>query len=187
MSGWNRREFLIASALAGAPAAAGPRIGLVRSTHARLPRPASLGDPLDYERVRDMVWQAIEHGAPRAGSLEAKIRPGSWVVVKPNMGLLRPQPGYRTGDITDLRVTRAVVEYLARRSSARRITIAEGGSYRNTLDTTQDNVVLQDGRRADLPRFDWGPDEFPGTAGSIGDLIREMQGGFPDKNSITST
>jgi uncharacterized protein (DUF362 family) len=181
MTACNRREFLMASALAGAPAPAAPRIGLVRSTHARLPRPASLDDPLDYERVRDMVWQAIAYGAPRAGSLEAKIRSGAWVVVKPNMGLLRPQPGYRAGDITDLRVTRAVVEYLARRSPARRITIAEGGSYRNLHDTTADNAVMQDGQRCDLPRFDWGPEEFPGAAGSVGGLIQEMQGRFPEK------
>jgi uncharacterized protein (DUF362 family) len=181
MIGPTRREFLMTSALAAAPVPVPLRIGLVRSTHARLPQPASLDDALDYERVRDMVWQAIEYGAPRAGSLEAEIHEGAWVVVKPNMGLLRPQPGYRTGDITDLRVTRAVIEYVARRSSARRITLAEGGSYRNLSDATQDNLVLQDGQRADLTGFDWGPDEFPGIGGSVGSLIREIQGRFPSK------
>jgi hypothetical protein len=33
-----------------------------------------------------------EYGAPRAGSLEAKIRSGAWVVVKPNIVFLRPHP-----------------------------------------------------------------------------------------------
>ncbi|MEK7408840.1 MAG: DUF362 domain-containing protein [Acidobacteriota bacterium] len=156
-------------------------LGLVESTHPKLARPSSLEDPLDYERVRDMVWKAIEYGAPRAGSLEAKIKPGSWVVVKPNYVFLRPQRGYRTGDVTDLRVTRAVVEYLARRSRAGRITIAEGGSYRGRRDPLADNAVQQNGARVDLASFDWGADEFPGTGGSAGAMLNEFQSGFPGK------
>jgi uncharacterized protein (DUF362 family) len=177
-----RRGFLGAAALA--PLAGGelrPLVGLVQSTHARLERPASPEDPLDYARVRDMVWKAIEYGAPRAGSLEAKIRPDAWVVVKPNMVLLRPQPSYGIGDTTDLRVTRAVVEYLARRSHAGRITVAEGGSYRGLRDPMEDNVVMQNGVRVDLTTFDWGPDEFPGTGGSVGGMLKEFQAQFSGK------
>src|SRR6185436_19412208 len=118
----NRREILVASAQALAAVRLGvadtgkSRVGLVASTHARLPRPASAEDPLDYPRVRDLVWKAIEYGRPRAGSLEAKIRPGSWVVIKPNTVSLLTRGAYRTGDVTDLRVIRAVVEYVARKS-----------------------------------------------------------------------
>ena len=64
---------LAAPTLRGALADDKARIGLVQSTHRRLSRPASPEDPLDYDRVRDMVWKAIEYGRPRAGSLEAKI------------------------------------------------------------------------------------------------------------------
>ena len=180
--GLNRREFLLATsaaALTGAPEKS--RVGLVSSSHARLQRPVSPEDALDYERVRDMVWQAIEYGKPRAGSLEAKIRPGSWVVVKPNIVFLRPQPSYRSGDVTDLRVTRAVMEYVARRSRAGRITVAEGGSYRSVWDPAADNAVSQNGQRVDALTFDWGADEFPGTGGSLGQMLQELGAAFPEK------
>ena len=163
-----RRQFLLLPAQAGLAAAYGapspgkPRVGFVRSNHSRLARPASLEDPLDYERVRDMVWKAIEYAPTRTGRLEAKIPPGSWVVIKPNIVFLRPQPSYAPGDITDMRVTKAVVEYVARKSRARRITVAEGGSYRRPSDPLTDSAVIQDGRRVDalslgtggIPRLD---------------------------------
>ncbi|HSW51577.1 MAG TPA: hypothetical protein VLH09_15430, partial [Bryobacteraceae bacterium] len=86
-----RREFVLSSAQAAAAvslfgmAQEKTRVGLVQSTHKRLRKPVSPEDPLDYQLVRDMVWQAIDYGRPRAGSLEAKIKPGSWVLVKPNI------------------------------------------------------------------------------------------------------
>lgn len=184
-----RREFLAlpaqaaaAAALAGMPAESGKaRVGLVQSAHPKLARPSSPEDPLDYERVRDMVWKAIEYGKPRAGSLEAKIRPGSWVVIKPNIVFLRPQSAYTTGDVTDLRVTRAVLEYVARKSRAGRITIAEGGSYRGLKDPLTAPVVMQDGQRVDASNYDWGPDEFPGTGGSLNDMLRDLSKQVPGK------
>ena len=158
----NRRQFLRNSAqsaaflsLAGvAPAGLGSksRIGLVQSTHRRLTDPASPEDPLDYSRVRAMVWQAIEY----AGGLENRIRPGSWVVIKPNIVFLRPQQGYRAGDITDMRVTRAVLEYVAQNSRTARITVAEGGSYRGLQDPAANDAVTQNGERVDATTFVWG-------------------------------
>lgn len=181
----NRRLFLGA---AGAAAAwAGPgfrptergRIGLVPSDYGKLARPSSVADELDYERVRDMVWAAIRLGTPKAGSLEAKIKPGAWVVVKPNIVGLRGREFYRTGDITDFRVTKAVLEYVARYTKAGRITLAEGGSYRRLTDPAKDNVIYQDGVRRDAMTFDWGPEEFPGLGGSFGGMLKEFRKGFP--------
>lgn len=111
----NRRAFLRTAALTSAVPVLGadtgkPRIGLIRSDHPGLPRPTSPADPLDYPRVRDMVWRAIEYGRPNARSLEDKIPEGAWVVVKPNIVFLKPQEDYTTGGITDFRVTGAVVE-----------------------------------------------------------------------------
>jgi uncharacterized protein (DUF362 family) len=186
----NRRQFFLSSAGASllsevgrlaAATEAGTRFGLVRSTHSKLAEPASLEDPLTYRQVRDMVFQAIAYGAPKAGSLEAKIKPGSWVVLKPNIVFLRPHPSYAKGDITDFRVTRAVLEYVAARSRAGRITIAEGGTYRRPADTAEDNVVLQGGRRVDALSFDWGPHEFPGFQGSLGSMLKEFAARYPDK------
>ena len=172
----NRREFLAATASAasavtlGRAAAEKRRIGLVQSAHARLVRPASPEDPLDYRRVRDMVWAAIDY----AGAFEDRIVPGSWVVIKPNIVFLRPQNGYRTGDVTDMRVTRAVLEYVARKSRAGRITIAEGGSYRSITDPLDDNVVSQGGTRVDASRFNWGDKEFPGHGGTMAAMLQEV-------------
>ncbi|MBL8232492.1 MAG: DUF362 domain-containing protein [Bryobacterales bacterium] len=186
----NRRQFFLSSAgaslmgtvgrLSGAPDTP-TRFGLVRSTHSRLVQPASLEDALTYTQVRDMVFQAIEYGAPKAGSLAAKIKPGAWVVLKPNIVFLRPHPAYAKGDVTDFRVTRAVLEYVATRSRAGRITIAEGGTYRKPSDKAEDNVVTQAGRRVDALSFDWGPDEFPGFSGSVGSLLKEFAAKHPDK------
>jgi uncharacterized protein (DUF362 family) len=168
---FSRREFLAASAsvLYARPSDAA-RIGLVHSEHPKLRRPAGPDDRLDYQRVRDMVWQAIDY----AGGFTDRVRPGSWVVVKPNIVFLRPASGYRLGDITDMRVTKAVVEYLARNSKAGRITVAEGGSYRSTKDPDERNAVVQNGSRVDASSFDWGPDEFPGFGGSLGGMLREF-------------
>ena len=179
-----RRGFVAASAAALSLRALPPgksRVGLVHSTHPRLSKPLSGDHPLDYQAVREMVWKAIEYGRPAAGSLEAKIKPGSWVVVKPNMCFLRAQAPYRPGDVTDHRVLRAVIEYVARNSRAKRITIAEGGSYRSVTDPLTDNVVTQNGARVDARDFDWGPDEFPGVGGSFGSILKEFAGQFPGK------
>jgi uncharacterized protein (DUF362 family) len=180
---WNRREFLLATSAAPLLRAdpAKIRLGLVQSTHHRLANPVSPEHALDAAIVRDMVWKAIEYGTPRAGSLEAKIKPGSWVVIKPNIVFLRPSQSYTTGDITDFRVTRAVLEYVAAKSKARRITIAEGGSYRSTKDSAKDDAVMQNGRHVDARTFDWGEQEFPGFGGSLGDLLAEFQQRYPQK------
>ena len=180
----NRREFLIASSVAAAglrwPESPKNLIGLVQSSHKKLARPSSLEDPLDYARVRDMVWKAIEYGKPRSGSLESKIRPGSWVVIKPNIAFLGSQESYRSGDVTDFRVTKAVLEYVARRSPAGRITIAEGGSYQ-AAHTKGMWEISQDGRRVDAATYDWGDKEFPGWSGTLEGMLREFGAQFPEK------
>jgi uncharacterized protein (DUF362 family) len=183
----SRREFFLTSAQAAAAlplrgmAPAKSSVGLVHSTHSRLTKPVSADHPLDYQLVREMVWKATGYGKPAAGSLEAKIKPGSWVVVKPNIVFLKAQQGYRTGDVTDHRVVRAVIEYVARNSKAKRITLAEGGSYRGLSDPATDNVVTQDGTRTDATNFDWGAEEFPGAGGSLGAMLKDFGAQFPDK------
>ncbi|MBL8177174.1 MAG: DUF362 domain-containing protein [Bryobacterales bacterium] len=178
----HRREFLLTTAASAALSGATEektRLGLVRSTHRKLRAPAALDDALTYEQVRDMVFKAIEYGAPHAGSLEARIKPGSWVVLKPNIVFLRPHPSYAKGDVTDFRVTKAVLEYVASRTKAGRVTIAEGGTYRRLKDKAEDNVVTQDGRRVGAYDFDWGHEEFPGFHGSLGAMLDEYRDAFP--------
>jgi len=183
-----RREFLLASAAALAASSASSKpsgkslVGLVHSSHSKLRKPVSTDNPLDYELVRDMVWKAIGYGKPNAGSLEAKIKPGSWVVMKVNYCFLPGQAMYRTGDVTDIRVWRAVMEYVARFSKAKRITLAEGGSYRRLQDPKNDrNVVMQKGQRVDLTNVDWGTDDYPGVGGTFTGILDDMRKQFPNK------
>ncbi len=179
-----RREFILGSAAAVAAYSMPPaktKVALIHSSNKSLLKPVAADHPLDYELVRDMVWKAIRLGKPKAGSLEAKIKPGSWVVMKPNYCYLGTQPGYRQGDVSDMRMVRAVLEYVAQYSKAKRITIAEGGSYRNVKDTDQGNVVMQNGQHVDLISYDWGPDQWPGMGGAYGALIREVAAKHPDK------
>lgn len=181
-----RREFLavtgqgLAAMALNAAETQKKSVALVASTHSKLLKPSSVEDPLDYPRVRDMVWKAIEYGRPRAGSLEAKIKAGSWVVIKPNIVGLPPRPTYRTGDVTDLRVIKAVLEYVAEKSRASRITIAEGGSYRRIGDPTPDNVLRQNGIHVDALSADWG-DTFAGLPGSLGGVLQDVGSRFPNK------
>src|ERR1035437_2626260 len=131
IQGLSRRQFvmaggqMLAAARLAGMGAGKPQVGLVQSVHRKLSRTLGPDQELDYSMVREMVWKAIEYGKPRAGSLEAKIKPGSWVVIKPNIVYLKPQIEYRSGDVTDQRVTRAVFEYVAEKSKAARITRSE--------------------------------------------------------------
>jgi len=188
----NRREFIVTAAqtLAATQTLAArlargatgkTQVGLIQSTHRKLSRTVGPEQELDYPLVREMVWKAIEYGKPRAGSLEAKIKPGSWVLIKPNIVFLKSQSGYRTGDVTDQRVTRAVLEYVAEKSRASRITVAEGGSYRRIGDPETSEEVIQNGVRADAWTFDWGDKEFPGTGGTMEGMLREFSTRYPGK------
>jgi uncharacterized protein (DUF362 family) len=176
----NRREFLYAASCAAGLAFADTsklHVGLVQSANKKLMNPASIDDPLNYPMIRDMVWKAIEFGKPKAGSLEAKIRPGSWVVIKPNIAFLGSQDSYTSGDVTDFRVLKAVIEYVARKSKARRITVAEGGSYQ-AVHTKGMWEISQNGVRVDARNFDWGDKEFPGWGGTLDGMLREFGGQF---------
>jgi uncharacterized protein (DUF362 family) len=185
---WNpsRRQLLKASAQGmaalalRAAASDQPRLGVVTSSHRKLIQPSSPEDALDYPRVRDMVWKAIEYGRPRAGSLEAKIKPGSWVVIKPNIGSLPPRQSYMLGDVTDMRVTRAVAEYVAEKSHAGRITLAEGGTYRRVGDPETTDSTRQNGVPVDGLTYDW-TGQFPGFQGSVADMLRDLGARFPGK------
>ena len=185
----SRRDFLIGSAAAfaasSATSSAAPTkslVGLVHSTHKKLVKPVEGNHPLDLEIVRDMVWKAIGYGKPKAGSLEKKIKPGSWVVIKANYCYLGTMPGYRPGDDSDMRVWRAVMEYVARFSKAKRITLAEGGSYRRLQDPKNDrNTIQQNGKRVDLTNYVWSDVDFPGSAGTIEAVLADFNKRYPDK------
>lgn len=96
-----------------------PRVALVLSSLARLPEPLPPEAQPGGRQIEAMVRAALElAGAPACGR-------GDRVIVKPNIvccpGL---SPGYGPGGVTDLRIVRSLVEWLAGKGC--RVTIAEG-------------------------------------------------------------
>ena len=159
-------------------------VSVVRSDFDRLIEPAPPTAFLSYDQVKDMVWQAIELAPTKLGPLPAIIPSGSWVLVKPNMVFIPPQRGnYSLGDITDPRVTQAVLEYLAEFSQARRITLAMGGSWKgvDSPDYGHDGgLELQDGVPVDGFTTRFG-DDYPGFEGSFRDVLDDLAARYPDK------
>lgn len=159
-------------------------VGVVRSDNDLLSAPTGPDQPLTYEQVKEMVWTAIELAPAKTGPLPSLILEGRWVVVKPNMVYIPPQTrDYSLGDITDPRVTRAVLEYLAEFTHAGRITLATGGSYRGVGAPGLRNdggPVLQDGVPVDAFTVSFG-DQYPGFEGTFRDLLDDLAARYPDK------
>jgi uncharacterized protein (DUF362 family) len=113
-----------------------PVVAVAGSTDPALGRPAPLTDILDYRQVRDIVWLALDRDTS-PGSLRAIVKKESWVVLKPNivtanvptMSDFNAEGVLHWGLVTDLRVVKAVAEYLVEKVGPRRITIAEGGVW----------------------------------------------------------
>ncbi|MFA6107253.1 MAG: DUF362 domain-containing protein [Candidatus Latescibacterota bacterium] len=120
------------------------------------PRRAALDATLTGDQVDAVVRRALDLD-DTPGSLCRLVRPDDWVVVKPNIvtspthqcsywheGVAHP------GQVTDLRVIRSIVGYLAERCRPRRISIAEGGAeWRRSADPDK-----EDGWTVHWPEFD---------------------------------
>jgi len=134
-----RREFV---ALAGAGLAAGqqrepavvasatvdttPRVAIVLSSFRggadhdgtpiqglEHPRPVDAG--LTSGEIDAMVRKAIDLAATRAGDLASAVEPDAWVVIKAHI-------------LTDPRIVRTVISYLAERKRGLRFTVLEGAA-----------------------------------------------------------
>lgn len=122
--------------LPAAYAADAPVVAICGSNDPALNRPAPLADILDYSQVRDVVWLALDRDTS-PGSLRNIVKKNSWVVLKPNivtaniptMSDFNAEGVLHWGLVTDLRVMKAVAEYLVEKVGPRRITIAEGGVW----------------------------------------------------------
>jgi len=109
-----------------------PVVGLADSNDPSLARPAPIDAKLDTEQVREVVWLALDRDtSPR--SLTKIVGKDDWVVIKPNLVTcpVNMRDFHAEGIehwwlVTDLRVVKAVAEYLIERIGPRRITIAEG-------------------------------------------------------------
>ena len=130
---------------------------------------AALGDlraPLDAdlttEQVAAIVWRALDQDTS-PGNLRAAVKPGAWVAVKPNMVTSRSNPkcaywyGGRAhpGQNTDLRVVKAVVDYLLAKCQPGRVSIAEGGAeWTKTGEADSPPEQTEDGWTVHWPEFD---------------------------------
>ncbi len=126
-----------------------PRVGIVLSsfkqgTEHDGTKIQGLADPrppdaeLTSAQLDAMVRKAIDLGATRASEFASMVEPEDWVVVKthiPTCYGLTPETRdggahqrYIPGSVTDPRVVRAVVSYLAERNRGLRFTIVEGSA-----------------------------------------------------------
>ncbi|MFA6472814.1 MAG: DUF362 domain-containing protein, partial [Candidatus Latescibacterota bacterium] len=119
-----------------------PLVTIASSEEPGLRNPAPLDTELTYQQVRDIVWLALDRDTSSSSLLKI-VKKDHWVVIKTNIVRIvwLSQEGYfghpglapdfeREEDalalVTDLRVVKAVTEYLIEKIAPRRITIAEG-------------------------------------------------------------
>jgi uncharacterized protein (DUF362 family) len=124
--------------IAGATEDTTPRVGIVLSSFTGsedhdgtriqgLADPSPVDAELSASQIDAMLRKAISLGTTRRGGLTAIVASDDWVVVKPRIETCyEPGPGYIRGSVTDLRVVRSLIEFLAEHKCGARFTIAEG-------------------------------------------------------------
>ena len=103
-----------------------------------LEHPRPVDADLNSSEIEAMVHKAIELAATRGGDLASTVEPDAWVVIKTHIpscfGLASEagdgaiQQPYIQGAVTDPRIVRAVISYLAERKRGLRFTVAEGSA-----------------------------------------------------------
>lgn len=98
--------------------------------------PKPVDADLTYEQLDAMLRKAIDLGGGREGGLKSIIAPDDWVVIKTNIETcygLGPETKdggahspYIPGTVTDLRLIRSLLSYLAEGKFGRRFSIVEG-------------------------------------------------------------
>ena len=139
---------------------------------------ASLDGEVGYEKIDAIVQRALELDTS-ARSLRRIITQEDWVVVKPNIVTSRShkecsywyEGRAHPGQVTDLRVMKSLVLYLAAQCRPRRITIAEGGAeWKKTGEPGTDPGQTEDGWSVHWP-------EFEGL--SYEDIVAEVNEAYP--------
>ena len=109
-----------------------PIVALAGSNDPALTRPESLDAPLTTEQVRELVWLALDRDTSNR-SLKNIVKKDSWVVLKPNLVTCPVTMSDFHADgvehwwlVTDLRVIKAIAEYLVEKIGPKRVSIAEG-------------------------------------------------------------
>ena len=107
-------------------------VGIAGSNDPELSEPAPLDALLGTEQVKEVVWLALDRDTSPKNLLHI-VGKDSWVVIKPNLVTCPVTMDDFHADgvehwwlVTDLRVIKAIAEYIIERIGPRRITIAEG-------------------------------------------------------------
>lgn len=143
-----RRDFIKKSAVTGTiistprlmssgiPEAAAvtdrPLVALAGSNDPALRNPKSLDALMTTEEVRDLVFLALDRDTSNR-SLKAIVPKNGWAIVKPNlvtcpvtMSDFHAEGIEHWWLVTDLRVVKAIVEYIVEKIGPKRVSIAEG-------------------------------------------------------------
>ena len=167
-------------ATAGATEDTTPRVGIVLSSFTGsedhdgskiqgLADPSPVDAELSAGQIDAMLRKAISLGTTRRGGLAAIVAPDEWVVIKPRIETCyEPGPGYIRGSVTDLRVVRSLIEFLAEHKCGARFTIAEGSGEWQPRERSKAAV--------DGWTTEWGG-EFGGL--SYDKMIRELSQKYP--------
>jgi hypothetical protein len=115
-----------------------------------LEHPRPVDADLSSDEIQAMVHKAIELAATRTGDLASTVEPDAWVVIKthiPSCFGLSPETSdggahraYIPGSVTDPRIVRAVICYLAERKRGLRFTVAEGSAEWLPVERSKSSV-----------------------------------------------
>ena len=167
-------------ATAGATQETAPRVGIVLSSFTGsedhdgtsiqgLADPSPVDAELSAGQIDAMLRKAISLGTTRRGGLTKIVASDEWVVIKPGIETCyEPGPGYIRGSVTDLRLVRSLIEFLAEHKCGARFTIAEGSGEWQPRARTK--------AAADGWTTEWGG-EFGGL--SYDKMIRELSRKYP--------
>ncbi|MEW6754531.1 MAG: DUF362 domain-containing protein [Candidatus Latescibacterota bacterium] len=162
------------------------RVAIIRSDNAALSAPAPATARLTTAQIQDMVYAALradwdeQLDRPRLAARIAQVKAekdSCWVTVKSNL-IGYPGRTYTEGDQTDIRVTRAVMTFLADQTEATRISMLACGGYNDDkaeFDIFEKSVFASSGMRWNEYFGDL-PDTF-----ALQDIIDELQQRHPEK------
>ena len=163
-------------------------VTIIRSDNELLADPVPPTERLTTAQIQDMVYAALrtdrdrQTGQPLLTEKIARIKSenGScWVAVKSNMIGYPGRAGvYTQGDQTDIRVTKAVMAFLADETEATRISMLACGGYNDDkaeYDIFEKSVFASSGERWNEHFWDL-PDDF-----ALQDVINELGGRHPEK------
>ena len=173
------------------------QVSIAASNEPDLPDPVALDAPVTYSQVRDVVWRALNRDTTDR-NLKRQVTKDSWVVLKPNIVTIpisyykfpngRKSPNWNRvpeddegvtehwGLVTDLRVIKAVAEYLIEHVGPKRLTIAEGGVWYSSGGKLKPDDDFIDGWHCTWDGFDGLSyagivDELQGRNGTAMDIV----------------